>query len=40
MTDMEGYFSIPMLKNEEWERENRKVMALYRKLSRSRALDE
>lgn len=40
MTDMERFYSIPMLKNEEWERENRKVIALYRKISRSRVFDE
>lgn len=40
MTDMERLYSIPMLKNEEWERENRKVIALYRKISRSRFFDE
>lgn len=40
MTDMEGFFSIPMLKNEEWENENRKVIALYRKISRSRVFSD
>ncbi|MEI2358382.1 hypothetical protein [Mesobacillus zeae] len=40
MTDMEGLFSIPMLKNEEWESKNRKVIALYRKISRSRVFGE
>ncbi len=39
MTQMEGRFSIPMLKNQEWENENRKVIALYRKISRSRIFD-
>ena len=39
MTDMEGYFSIPMLQDEKWESENRKVIALYRKISRSRSFD-
>ncbi|OLO40297.1 hypothetical protein BTR23_07350 [Alkalihalophilus pseudofirmus] len=38
MTDMEGLFSIPMLKNQEWENKNRKVIALYRKISRSRII--
>ncbi|WP_416149461.1 hypothetical protein ACM26V_00225 [Salipaludibacillus sp. HK11] len=37
MTDMEGFFSIPMLRNENWERENPKVIALYRKISISRS---
>ncbi|WP_079524965.1 MULTISPECIES: hypothetical protein [Halobacillus] len=36
MTEMEQAFNIPMLKNQEWERENRAVIALYRKVSRSR----
>ncbi|MGG4263728.1 hypothetical protein [Peribacillus simplex] len=40
MTDMEGFFSIPMMKNEEWENKNRKVIDLYRKISRSRVFDE
>lgn len=39
MTEMEGQFSIPMLKNQDWENENRKVIALYRKISRSRIFD-
>jgi len=39
MTYMEGHFSIPMLRNEEWESKNRKVIALYRKISRSRSFD-
>jgi hypothetical protein len=36
MTEMEGIYKIPMLRNEAWERDNRKVIALYRKISRSR----
>lgn len=36
MTDMEGRFRIPMLKNPEWEKENKKVIAMYRKISISR----
>lgn len=39
MTQMEGQFSIPMLKDQEWENQNRKVIALYRKISRSRIFD-
>ncbi|MBL5772724.1 hypothetical protein [Heyndrickxia sporothermodurans] len=39
MTQMERQFSIPMLKNQEWENQNRKVIALYRKISRSRIFD-
>ncbi|PAM94518.1 hypothetical protein B4N84_12240 [Flavobacterium sp. IR1] len=36
MTEMEGIYKIPMLRNEAWERDNRKVIALYRKISMSR----
>jgi hypothetical protein len=39
MTQMEGEFSIPMLRKPEWENQNRKVIALYRKISRSRVFD-
>ena len=39
MTQMEGEFSIPMLRNQEWENQNRKIIALYRKISRSRIFD-
>lgn len=38
MTEMEKQFKIPMLRNEEWERENVKVIAMYRKLSITRTL--
>jgi hypothetical protein len=38
MTDMEYEFKIPMLRNEEWEKDNKKVIALYRKISMSRDL--
>jgi hypothetical protein len=38
MTEMEREFKIPMLRNEEWEKENRKIIALYRKISMSRDL--
>lgn len=38
MTEMEKQFKIPMLKNKEWERENIKVLAMYRKLSITRTL--
>jgi hypothetical protein len=40
MTQMEGEFSIPMLKSAEWESQNRKVIALYRKISRSRVFSD
>ena len=39
MTYMEGEFSIPMLRNPEWESNNRKVIALYRKISMSRVFE-
>jgi DNA invertase Pin-like site-specific DNA recombinase len=38
MTEMERQFKIPMLRNEEWERENKKVIAMYRKLRITRTL--
>jgi len=40
MTVMEGVYKIPMLKNAEWEKENKAVIAMYRKLSRSRNFDK
>lgn len=39
MTVMEGVYKIPMLKNVEWEKENKAVIAMYRKISRSRIID-
>lgn len=38
MTEMECEFKIPMLRNKEWEKENRAIIALYRKISLSRNL--
>jgi len=38
MTEMEGVFKIPMLKNTAWEKENPQVIELYRKVSDSRNL--
>ncbi len=38
MTEMENEFKIPTLRNQEWEKENRSVIALYRKISKSRDL--
>lgn len=38
MTEMEKEFEIPILKNQEWEEENKAVTALYRKMSISRDL--
>ncbi|MBH0175754.1 hypothetical protein IHV09_19455 [Fictibacillus sp. 23RED33] len=31
MTEMEQVYQIPMLRNEDWEKENKRVIALYRK---------
>lgn len=38
MTEMEGVFKIPMLKNTTWEKANPQVVELYRKVSDSRNL--
>lgn len=38
MTEMEGLFKIPALKNTTWEKENPQVIELYRKVSDSRNL--
>lgn len=38
MTQMESKFQIPILRNEEWEKENKDVVALYRIISASRSL--
>ena len=38
MTEMEREFKIPVLRNEAWEKENKAVIALYRKISMSRTL--
>lgn len=38
MTEMEGVFKIPALKNTTWEKENPQVIELYRKVSDSRNL--
>lgn len=38
MTDMEKEFNIPVLRNEEWEKQNKPVVALYRKISMTRSL--
>lgn len=37
MSEMEYEFKIPMLRDEQWEKENRAVIALYRKISKSRS---
>lgn len=36
MTELEQVYKIPYLRNEAWEAENRKTIALYRKISMSR----
>lgn len=38
MTELESAFHIPMQRTPEWEEKNRKVIALYRKISLSRTL--
>lgn len=36
MTELERHYRIPMLRSAEWEKDNRPVIALYRKISLSR----
>lgn len=36
MDRMKDEYHIPLLQNEDWERENRAVIAMYRKISMSR----
>lgn len=38
MTMMEKQFKIPFLRDPEWEKKNRPVIALYRKISLSREI--
>jgi len=38
MTEMEKVYNIPILKDLTWEKENKAVIAMYRKLSMSRKL--
>lgn len=38
MNELEQTYKIPALKDEAYERENKKVIALYRKISMSREL--
>lgn len=38
MTELEREYKVPALRNEVWERKNRAVIALYRKISLSRSL--
>lgn len=39
MTEMEQVFQIPLLRSEEWERQHKAIIALYRKISLSRRFD-
>lgn len=38
MSEMEQEFQIPSLRSTEWERENRAIITLYKKISMSRKL--
>lgn len=38
MTDMEKQYKIPALRDKSWEKDNKAIIALYRKLSMSREL--
>jgi hypothetical protein len=38
MDEMEGKYRVTAARNEEWERENKPIIALYRKISMSRTL--
>lgn len=38
MDILEKKFNIPMIRDEEYEKRNRAVIALYRKIARSRSL--
>lgn len=38
MGEMERQYKIPMVRSEAWEKENRPVIAMYRKISMSRDL--
>ena len=38
MTDMERIYGIPMLRNEQWERENGYIITIYREISNMRNL--
>ncbi|UOQ91843.1 hypothetical protein MUO14_15105 [Halobacillus shinanisalinarum] len=38
MSDMEGHYDIPSLRKAEYEEKNRAIIALYRKISKSRSL--
>ena len=36
MTEMEAEYNIPLVRDEEWERRHKAIIALYRKISQSR----
>lgn len=38
MSELERQYKIPIIRDPEWEKQNRSVIALYRKISMSRAL--
>ena len=38
MSEMEYEFKVPVLRDEQWEKDNRAVIALYRKIAKSRKL--
>lgn len=38
MSELERQYNIPIIRDPEWEKQNRSVIALYRKISMSRAL--
>ena len=38
MTAMERIYKIPMLRNEQWERDNSDIISIYRKISDMRKL--
>lgn len=38
MTEMEQMYKIPILKDKSWEKENRPIIAMYRKISLSRKI--
>ena len=38
MSELEREYKIPIIRNYDWEKQNRAVVALYRKISMSRTL--
>lgn len=39
MTEMEAEYNIPLVRDEEWERRHKAIIALYRKISLTRRFD-